>query len=115
MYRIPAAADRPVSFLNTAYIRIGSITQKLIGYPEKEAKLWKRNNNLTLNAIVVRECKSANEVVSLLSAETYCEEKGCGMDKALAGVEEYQLPPIKYHTSLLPTCLPQIYVKRDDD
>lgn len=86
MYRIPAAADRPVSFLNTAYIRIGSLTKKLIGYPEKEVKLWKRNNNLPLNAIVVRECKSANEVVSLLSAETYFDRLNIPMPSTVNGV-----------------------------
>lgn len=77
---------QPVSFLNTAYIRIGSLTKKLIGYPEKEAKLWKRNNNLPLNAIVVRECKSANEVVSLLSAETYFDRLKIPMPSTVNGI-----------------------------
>jgi len=86
MYRIPAATDRPVSFLNVAYIRIGSLTKRLIGYPEKEAKLWKRNNNLPLNAIVVRECKSANEVVSLLSAETYFDRLNIPMPSTVNGI-----------------------------
>lgn len=86
MYRIPAAADRPVSFLNTAYIRIGSLTKKLIGYPEKEVKLWKRNNNLPLNTIVVRECKSANEVVNLLSAETYFDRLNIPMPSTVNGI-----------------------------
>lgn len=86
MYRIPATTDRPVSFLNTAYIRIGSLTKKLIGYPEKEAKLWKRNNNLPLNAIVVRECKSANEVISLLSAETYFDRLNIPMPSTVNGI-----------------------------
>lgn len=86
MYRIPAATDRPVSFLNTAYIRIGSLTKKLMGYPEKEAKLWKRNNNLPLNAIVVLECKSANEVVSQLSAETYFDRLNIPMPSTVNGI-----------------------------
>ena len=43
IYRIPAATDRPVTFLNKAYIRIGSLTKLLMGYPEKEAKQWKKN------------------------------------------------------------------------
>lgn len=86
MYRIPATTDRPVSFINTEYIRIGSLTKKLLGYPEKEAKLWKRNNNLPLNTIVVRECKLANEVVSLLSAETYFDRLNIPMPSTLNGI-----------------------------
>ena len=39
LYRIPAATDRPVTFLNTAYVRVGSLTKPLKGYPDKEAKL----------------------------------------------------------------------------
>ena len=31
IYRIPAASNQPVSFLNKAYIRIGSLTKLLIG------------------------------------------------------------------------------------
>lgn len=86
MYRVPAAYDRPVTFLNAAYIRIGSLTKRLIGYPEKEVKLWKRNNNLPLNAIVVRECKSANEVVSLLSTETYFDRLSIPMPSTVNGI-----------------------------
>ncbi len=36
LYRIPAATERPVTFLNVAYIRIGSLTKPLLGYPEKK-------------------------------------------------------------------------------
>lgn len=71
LYRIPAATERPVTFLNTAYIRVGSLTKPLIGYPDKEAKLWRKNRNKTLDKTVIKECKSASEVIKLLSIETY--------------------------------------------
>ncbi len=86
MYRIPAATGRPVTFLNIAYIRIGSLTKKLVGYDEKESKLWSRNNNLPLNAVVVKECKTANEIVSLLSVETYFDRLGIPMQSTLEGI-----------------------------
>lgn len=35
MYRIPAAIDRPVTFLNTAYIRVGSIMRRM-GFCEEK-------------------------------------------------------------------------------
>jgi len=71
IYRIQAATERPVTFLNTAYIRVGSLTKPLIGYPEKEAKLWRKNRNKTLDKTVVKECGSSADITRLLSVETY--------------------------------------------
>ncbi len=44
MYKIPAATDRPVTFLNVACVRVGSLTKKLLNYHEKEKKLWRLHN-----------------------------------------------------------------------
>lgn len=41
LFKIPAAVDRPVKFINVAYVRINSCTRKLMDYPEKEAKIWR--------------------------------------------------------------------------
>lgn len=38
MYRIPRATDRPITFLHTAYIRVGSLTRKTNGLPGKRGK-----------------------------------------------------------------------------
>ena len=54
MYKIPAATDRPVSFLHKAYIRIKSITRELKDFPEKEAKLWTLNKHKLLNKVIVK-------------------------------------------------------------
>ena len=67
MYRIPCATDRPVTFLHTAYIRVGSLTRKLMDFPEKEAKIWKRNRSKLLHQMPARSCRNINEVISLLS------------------------------------------------
>jgi len=71
MYRIPAATSRPVSFLNVEYIRVGSLTKRLQTYPDKESKIWKKAANRNLSGLVVKEMLSAQEVVRMLSVETY--------------------------------------------
>lgn len=71
LYRIPAAVDRPVTFLHKAYIRIGSLTKPLGDYPDKEAKIWRNQHQKPLESIIVKRDLSVAEVVSLLSAETY--------------------------------------------
>jgi predicted HTH transcriptional regulator len=86
MYRIPAATNRPVTFLNEAYVRVGSLTKKLINYPEKERKLWKANNNKTLDKIIVKECNSLAEVISLLSVESYFDRLGLPMPQTTDGI-----------------------------
>ena len=40
LFKIPACIGRPVRFKNQAYIRVGSNTRLLNGFPEKEKKLW---------------------------------------------------------------------------
>ena len=42
LFIIPAAQNRPVTFLHQAYIRIGSYTRKLIDFEEKERKIWQK-------------------------------------------------------------------------
>ncbi|MBR5086625.1 MAG: putative DNA binding domain-containing protein [Muribaculaceae bacterium] len=70
VFKIPAAVGRPVSFLHEEYVRVGSTTRKLRDFPNKEAKIWKGGQK-PLERIVVKEKLSINEVLSLLSVETY--------------------------------------------
>lgn len=88
MYKIPAATARPVSFFHTAYIRVKSITRKLEDYPEKEAKLWNINRQKPLNKIPVKACKNSNEVVALLSVETYFDRLKIPMPQTTEGIIE---------------------------
>lgn len=71
MYRVPAAVNIPVEFTNTSYIRIGSLTRKLSMFKDKEAKIWKKNSGKPLNKIFAKNNASMQEVISLLSVETY--------------------------------------------
>ena len=42
-----------------------------MGYPEKEAKQWKKNGYKPIDKTVIKECTNPAEVIGLLSAETY--------------------------------------------
>lgn len=88
MYRIPAATDRPVTFLHTAYIRVGSLTKPLIGYPDKEGKLWKKNGMRSLDKTIVKECDSTTEVIKLLSAEPYFDRLHIPIPQSTEGIIE---------------------------
>ncbi|MCL2246994.1 MAG: putative DNA binding domain-containing protein [Lentimicrobiaceae bacterium] len=72
LFVIPAAKNRPVLFLHQAYIRVGSITRKLIDFEEKERKIW-QNNDYQLENDIAKSKLSASEVIALLSTETYFE------------------------------------------
>lgn len=88
MYRIPAATDRPVTFLNTAYVRVGSLTKPLMGYPDKESKLWRINRSKPLNKTVVKECGNSLDVIRLLSVESYFDRLKIPMPQTADGVME---------------------------
>lgn len=88
MYRIPAATDRPVTFLNTAYIRVGSLTKPLMGYPDKEVKLWRINRSKSLDKTVVKECENSSDIIKLLSVETYFDRLNIPMPQTADGIME---------------------------
>jgi predicted HTH transcriptional regulator len=87
MYRIPATSGRPVTFLNEAYIRVGSLTKKLSGYPEKESKLW-HNDTITLSETIVKDKLEYGDVQRYLSAETYFDLLKLPMPKSYDGILE---------------------------
>lgn len=70
VFKIPATATQPVSFLHEEYVRVDSTTRKLKDFPQKEAKIWK-NGQKALEKIIVKEKLSITQVLSLLSSETY--------------------------------------------
>lgn len=88
LYRIPCATDRPLSFLHTAYIRVGSLTRKLMDFPDKEAKLWINNRSKLLHQIPAKSCRNINEVISLLSVETYFDRLNLPMPQTSDGIIE---------------------------
>ena len=72
LFIIPAAQNRPVTFLHQAYIRVGSYTRKLIDFEEKERKIWK-TGTYRLEDEIAKSNLSSSEIIGLLSTETYFE------------------------------------------
>lgn len=70
LFVIPSSKNQPVEFLHKSYIRINSITRKLNEFPEKQAKIWKKETT-PFEKELAKENLSANDVVRLLSTETY--------------------------------------------
>lgn len=71
MFIIPASINRPVKFLNQAYIRIGSYTRFLKDFPEKEAKIWNRKNIPKFELLLAKENIDDDTIISLLDTQTY--------------------------------------------
>ena len=72
LFVIPAAQNRPVTFLHQAYIRVGTITRKLSEFEEKERKIW-NTGDYQLENDIAKSGLSTSDIVRLLSTETYFE------------------------------------------
>ncbi len=70
IYVIPATRNRPVDFLNISYIRLGSITRKLTEFPEKEAKIW-RKETVSFEKEIAKDNLTSSDIVKFLSTEAY--------------------------------------------
>lgn len=70
LYVIPATHSRPVEFLNKPYIRVGSITRNLGDFPDKEAKIW-RKESISFEKEIAESNLSAADIIHLLSTQTY--------------------------------------------
>lgn len=71
MFVIPASVNRPVKFLNQAYIRIGSYTRLLKDFPDKEAKIWNRKTKDIFELQLAKENVDDDTIISLLDTQTY--------------------------------------------
>ncbi len=70
IYIIPAAKNQPVEFLHQAYIRVNTITRKLNEFPEKQAKIWKKEKS-PFEKEIAKDNLSASDITKFLSTETY--------------------------------------------
>lgn len=70
IFVIPATKNRPVEFLHQSYIRIGSITRKLNDFPEKQAKIWKKDS-IPFEKEIAKDNLNAADITKYLSTETY--------------------------------------------
>jgi len=70
IYIIPAAKNQPVEFLHQAYIRVNTITRKLNEFPEKQAKIWKKETS-PFEKEIAKDNLSASDITKFLSTEAY--------------------------------------------
>jgi predicted HTH transcriptional regulator len=70
IYIIPAAKNQPIDFMHQSYIRVNSITRKLIEFPEKESKIWRKTFK-PYELEIAKDHLKASDVIHLLSTETY--------------------------------------------
>lgn len=70
LFVIPAAKNQPVEFLHHPYIRIGSITRRLSEFPEKQAKIWKKET-IPFEKEIAKDGLGASEITKYLSTEIY--------------------------------------------
>ena len=71
LYKIPAAENIPVKFLNVGYVRVNSSTRKLIDYPEKEKQIWKNELTEKFMLNVALKNLTLTDIPKHLSTETY--------------------------------------------
>ena len=71
MFIIPATHNQPVEFMHNAYVRVGSITRNLQEFPEKARKIWKKGDKTSFEERIALEKVAADEVVNLLSTQSY--------------------------------------------
>ncbi|MDR3061151.1 MAG: putative DNA binding domain-containing protein [Dysgonamonadaceae bacterium] len=70
IFVIPATKVQPVEFLHYAYIRVGTITRKLNEFPEKQAKIWKKET-IPFEKEIAKNNLNASEITRYLSTEAY--------------------------------------------
>ncbi|WP_149241913.1 ATP-binding protein [Dyadobacter sp. 32] len=70
LFVIPAAKVQPVEFLHYSYVRVGSITRKLNEFPEKQAKIWKKET-VPFEKEIAKDNLTASDITKFLSTETY--------------------------------------------
>ena len=87
IFKIPAAIQRPVSFLHEAYVRVGSSTRKLKDFPAKEAKIWK-GSQISLEKVVLKEGLSFQDVFAFLSVEAYFDMMHLPLPQDAKGIME---------------------------
>jgi len=66
LFEIHPAANQPISFSGTEYIRVGSYTKKLKDFPEKERALWARFAESPFESCVAATSVSSDDVLELI-------------------------------------------------
>ncbi len=73
VFEIPATLSVPVRFTNNAYIRIGSITRNLNDFPEKEKKIWNKDQTFKFEQGIAMQNLNNDKVLELIDYYRYYE------------------------------------------
>lgn len=87
IFIIPAAKNQPVEFIHQSYIRINTITRKLNEFPERQAKIWKKDV-LPFEKEIAKDNLSAADIIRLLSPEAYFDLLKLPYPSSVQGVIE---------------------------
>lgn len=88
IFTIDAASDRPISFKNNEFIRVGSYKKKLHAFPERERKIWdKQNTTLFETKIAMPDC-SGDEVLRLIDYSAYFDLLSLSLPSDKSGIVE---------------------------
>ena len=68
---VPAAVNKPTSFKDVEYIRVGSYKKKLKDFPEKERKLWLSFEQKPFELRVAMENVTSAKITELLDCAAY--------------------------------------------
>ena len=71
VFKVPPALHTPVRWREVEYVRVGSYTQKLRDYPEKERALWGQLGQLPFERAIALKDVSGEEVTRLLDYPAY--------------------------------------------
>jgi ATP-dependent DNA helicase RecG len=79
IFSIDATTQRPISFKDVEYIRVGSYKKKLKEHPEKAAKIWEKCSGKVFEKELVIKSLNADEVLKLLSYPSYFDSLGLAL------------------------------------
>lgn len=88
IFTIDAAKQRPISFNNIEYIRVGSYKKKLKDHPEKAAKIWEKCSGKVFENEPAIKDLSPDDVLKLLSYPTYFDSMGLSLPSDKTGILE---------------------------
>ncbi|UOE41269.1 putative DNA binding domain-containing protein [Chryseobacterium suipulveris] len=85
IFIIPSAKNQPVEFFHKAYIRVNSITRSLNEFPEKQAKIWKKES-IAFEKEISKKNLSPADILRYLSSETYFDLMQIPQPSSIEGV-----------------------------
>ncbi len=88
VFSIDTTTQRPVSFRDVEYIRVGSYKKKLKDHPEKAAKIWEKCSGKVFERELAMKALPADEVLRILSYPSYFDSMSLSLPADKTGILE---------------------------